>query len=76
MVGSLMENRMVPWHEVVSAEEKAQILKKYGLAADRMPQILRDDPAILEIGAKPGDLIRIYRKSPTAGESVYYRIVV
>ena len=71
-----MENKMVPWHEVVSAEEKELVLKKYGLAADRMPQILRDDPIILEIGAKPGDLIRIYRRSVTAGESVYYRIVI
>lgn len=71
-----MENKMVPWHEMVPPEEKATILKKYGLAADRMPQILRDDPIVQEIGAKPGDLIRIYRKSPTAGESIYYRIVV
>jgi DNA-directed RNA polymerase subunit H len=71
-----MDNKMVPWHEIATAEEKERILKKHGLAMDRMPQIQRDDPIVLEIGAKPGDLVRIYRKSPTAGESIYYRIVV
>lgn len=73
---NLMENRLVPWHEIVSEEEKSAVLKKFGLLAEQMPQILRDDPIVEELGAKPKDLLRIYRKSPTAGESVYYRIVV
>lgn len=66
---------MVPWHEIVPAEEREQIFKKYGLTADRLPQLVRDDAIVQEIGAQPGDLIRIFRKSPTAGETVYYRVV-
>ena len=34
------------------------------------------DPAILGLGVKPGDMIKITRSSPTAGESLYYRYVV
>ncbi|MYB30536.1 MAG: DNA-directed RNA polymerase subunit H, partial [Cenarchaeum sp. SB0663_bin_5] len=34
------------------------------------------DPAIVGLGVRPGDMIRILRKSPTAGESIYYRYVV
>ena len=34
------------------------------------------DPAIVGLGIKPGDMIKITRKVTTAGESFYYRYVV
>ena len=37
--------------------------------------ILGSDPVIKKIEAKPGDVLRITRKSQTAGETVYYRLV-
>lgn len=74
-VTELFQHKLVPWHEIVPAEEKELILKKYGLAADRMPQVLESDAVVQALGAKHGDLIRIIRKSHTAGSSVYYRIV-
>ena len=36
--------------------------------------IFVNDPAIMGLGVKPGDLIKITRPSPTAGESLYYQI--
>jgi DNA-directed RNA polymerase subunit H len=41
-----------------------------------MPQVKSGDPAVKAIGAKPGDVLKITRKSTTAGEHVTYRYVV
>ena len=52
------------------------VLKKYNCKPTELPLIFVTDPAILGLGVKPGDMIKISRKSPTAGESLYYRYVV
>jgi len=70
------EHIYVPKHEIVSEEEKAEIVERFNASPEQFPYILASDPVVKEIGAKPGDLIRISRKSPTAGESTYYRFVV
>ena len=66
----------VPKHEIISKKEAEEVLKKYNCKPTELPLILVNDPAILELGVKPGDMIKITRKSPTAGESLYYRYVV
>ncbi len=70
------EHIYVPKHEIVSGEEKEKIIRKYNASLEQFPQILASDPVVREIGAKPGDMIKITRKSQTAGESMYYRFVV
>ena len=67
---------LTPKHSVLSEKEKAQILEKYHVTSKEMPKILKTDSAIKELGMKPGDIIKITRKSPTAGESLFYRVVV
>ena len=66
----------VPKHEIISKAEAEQILAKYNCKPTELPLIFVSDPAIMELGVKPGDMIRITRNSPTAGESIYYRYVV
>ncbi|MFH0954851.1 MAG: DNA-directed RNA polymerase subunit H [Candidatus Micrarchaeota archaeon] len=70
-----MDNELVPFHEIVPEEEAAQVLAKLGVSKDQLPVILPDDPVAQELQAKSGDLLRIYRKSPTAGQTIYYRVV-
>ena len=41
-----------------------------------MPRIKVNDPAIKHLNPKPGDVVKIIRRSITAGEYVYYRVVV
>ena len=59
-----------------SKEEAEDVLKKYNCKPTELPLIFVNDPAILGLGVKPGDMIKITRISPTAGESFYYRYVV
>lgn len=73
---NLFEHELVPKHEVLSPEEKEALLRKYGLKPSQLPKILANDPAVIEINAKPGDVVKIIRKSPIAGEVVSYRFVV
>jgi DNA-directed RNA polymerase subunit H len=66
----------VPKHEIISKQEAEQVLEKYNCNPTELPLIFVTDPAILGLGVKPGDVIKITRKSPTAGTSFYYRYVV
>lgn len=71
------KNFLVPKHEIATEEEKQELIKKYG-PLKYFPRILSSDPIVKKIGAKPGDLIKIYRKSPIlkGKYSIYYRVVV
>ena len=64
---------LVPKHTIVSEKEKKQLFEKYNISHKELPKINSDDPAIKHLKAKQGDIIKITRKSATAGESVYYR---
>ena len=66
----------VPKHEIMTRDEAEGVLEKYHCKATDLPLIFVNDPAIIAIGVKPGDMIKITRKSATAGESFYYRYVV
>jgi len=65
-----------PKHEVMPKKEAEDVLEKYHCKATDLPLIFVNDPAIIAIGVKPGDMIKITRKSATAGESFYYRYVI
>tara|TARA_B100001123_G_C15260497_1_gene1006422 strand:+ start:1587 stop:1853 length:267 start_codon:yes stop_codon:yes gene_type:complete len=66
----------VPKHEILKKEEALKVLKNFNCNPTDLPFIFVNDPAILGLGVKPGDMIKITRKSGTAGESIYYRYVV
>jgi len=72
----IMRHNLVPFHEIVSEKEQKQIMEKYNITPDQLPKILNTDPVSIFIGAKPGQIIKIIRKSHTAKEAVAYRLVV
>ncbi len=66
----------VPKHEIMTKKEAEEVLLKYNCKPTELPFIFVTDPAIVGLGIKPGDMIKITRNSATAGESLYYRYVV
>ncbi len=62
-------------HELLSPEEQEEVLRRYKTTRPQLPKILTSDPVVRKLGAKPGDIIKITRTSPTAGVTVYYRVV-
>ncbi len=66
----------VPKHEIISKEEAEEVLSMYNCTPTELPLIFVTDPAIVGLGVRPGDMIKITRNSPTAGQSTYYRYVV
>ncbi len=72
-VFDIFEHALVPRHEILTAKEKEELLAHYKVQPYQMPQIESTDPAVKVIGAKTGDILRIIRKSQTAGEHITYR---
>ena len=66
---------LTPKHLELGEREKAQLLERYHVTSKELPKIIKTDAAIKELEPKPGDVIKIIRKSPTAGESIFYRAV-
>ena len=78
---NVMLHDLVPEHSLLSEKEVQELLKKWKIRSDQLPKIRKDDPVIkiLEMVHGPipeGQIIKITRKSDSAGVSVVYRTVV
>ncbi len=71
----MIKHILIPEHIKLSEKEKKELLERYHITTNELPKIMRSDPAIAHLKVKPGDVIKIIRKSPTAGKSIYYRVV-
>lgn len=69
-------HQLICKHSKVADAEKGSLLKRYEITQQDLPKIMLQDPAIKNLGAKAGDVIKIERESKTAGKSAYYREVV
>ncbi len=68
-----IDHVLVPLHELLSKKEADEILARYNISVSDLPKILPTDPAIRHLDTKYGDIIKITRKSISAGKTVFYR---
>ncbi len=71
----VLEHVLAPRHTKMSEQEVQKLLERYSITLKQLPRILKNDPAIQELDTKPGDVIKITRKSQTVGNVEFYRVI-
>jgi DNA-directed RNA polymerase subunit H len=72
----ILKHELVPDHVVLSKSDVKKIIKKLDIHPEQLAKIKSDDPVVKAIEAKPGDILKITRKSQTAGKFITYRLVL
>ncbi|MBS3060567.1 MAG: DNA-directed RNA polymerase subunit H [DPANN group archaeon] len=75
MTKNVLEHELVPKHEILTKTDAKKLLESLGSTLEQLPGITENDPTVKGLNAKPGDVLKITRKSPTAGTAIYYRAV-
>jgi DNA-directed RNA polymerase subunit H len=74
---NILKHVLVPFASILIEDEITELKKQYNLKDTmKLPEISRFDPQALALCLRPGQVIKINRKSDTALEYNYYRVCV
>ncbi len=71
---SKRDHDFVPIHQLLSEKEVNTVLEKLNLRKENLPKLFAEDPQVKKLGAKPGQIVRVYRND-NSHEYEYYRLV-
>lgn len=73
---NITKHELVPKHTPLEPDELKAVLQAHALELNQLPRILASDPVATYFGLERGKVVRIERKSDSAGVYVTYRQVV
>ena len=72
----ILEHKYNPKYELLSEEQIKDLLEGLNITLNNLPKILVNDPICKLFNAKYNDVFKITRQSYTAGEIIFYRVVI
>ena len=75
MIFNITKHILVPKHIMLTKEEEDQMLENYNTNKTQLPKLFKTDPIARYYNMQTGQICKIIRKSPSTGESIYYRVV-
>ena len=75
LIFNVTKHELVPKFNILTSEEKRDVVQKYKTTSKHFPRMHTTDPISRYYGLLPGAMVKVTRKSPTALSYESYRVV-